>query len=131
MLKRIFMFLIILLLLLVNIPVMASEQPAEYKATITVTEDGGRYQIGFAEVEFKKDSLDLDQLPVTFDVRIYAENGINYIEFTPDIPDFYKQVHIRIGKFKGQLYDRAAGENIQVNVKKQQILAGHFSRYAF
>jgi len=131
MFKRTFMFLIILVLLLASIPVMASEQPAVYSSTITVTEDGGKYQIGFINVEFKKDSLDLDKLPITFDVQIYAENGIRYIEFTPDIPDFYKKVHISIDRFKGELYDRATGENIPVDIKKQQILAGHFSRYAF
>lgn len=109
---------------------MAAEQPVVFTQTITVTEEGGRYQIGFVNVEFKKDMLDLDE-PITFDVKIYAENGVAYIEFEPDVATFYKKVHIRIDKYDGLLYDVATGENISVDVKKQQILAEHFSRYAF
>ena len=131
MFKKITLFLMVFVLLLTSVPVMASEQPVEYKATITVTADGGRYQVGFINVEFKKDCLDPEQLPLTFDVQVYAENGANYIQFSPDIPKFYKQVHIRIDKYNGLLYDRALEKNITADVKKQQILAGHFSRYAF
>lgn len=108
---------------------MASDEPVIYKDTITVTEDGGRYQIGFVNVEFKKDFLDPAMLPRTFEVQVYAENGVGYIEFSPSTPNFFKKVHIRIDNYNGLLYDKAAGKNIQVNFKKQQILAEHFSRY--
>ena len=33
-------------------PVAADETPIIYKDTITVTKDGGRYQIGFINIEF-------------------------------------------------------------------------------
>ncbi|MFV9510120.1 hypothetical protein [Tepidibacillus sp. LV47] len=130
--KRIMFVIMTLVLLLSSIPVVAAEnKPVIYTDTITVTEDGGRYQVGFINVEFKKDFIDPAKLPATFEVKVYAENGVGYVEFAPDTPNFFKKVHIRIDKYDGLLYDQATGENIEVHVKKQQILAEHFSRYAF
>jgi len=114
-----------------NQSVVAAEEPVIYKDTITVTQDGGRYQIGFIEVEFKKDWLEADKLPVTFEVKIYAENGKGYIEFSPDIPHFIKKVHIRVDDYKGLLYDVAKGENIYVNYKHKNFTVEHFSRFCF
>lgn len=131
MLKRFVILLAVLALVLTGIPVFAAEQPAVYEDTITVTAEGGRYKIGFTELEFKKSFMKPEALPATFDVKIYAENGTAYIEFSPSVPDFCKKVHIRANAFRGVLYDTAAGKNVEVKVKKQQILAEHFSRYAF
>lgn len=130
MLKKTTLFLM-LVLLLVSSPVLALEQPVVYQSTITVTEDGGRYQIGFINVEFKKESLDAAKLPITFEVKVYAENGVNYIEFQPDVSEFYKKVHIRIDKFDGVIYDQATGVNISITTKNEQLVVEHFSRYAF
>lgn len=131
MLKKMTLFLM-LILLLVYTPVMAFEQqPAVYKSTITVTEEGGRYQIGFINVEFKKESLDATKLPITFEVSVYAENGINYIDFQPGVDQFYKDVHIRIDKFDGIIYDQATEVNIPLTTKNEQLVVEHFSRYAF
>lgn len=127
--KRLLLLFLILTLLIPGMTVSASDEPVIYKDTITVTADGGRYQIGFVNVEFKKDFIDPDMLPATFEVQVYAENGAGYIEFSPDTPIFFKKVHIRIDAYDGLLYDKAKGENIQVSFKKQQILAEHFSRY--
>lgn len=118
-------------LLLSSIPVSASDEPVIYRDTITVTADGGRYQIGFVNVEFKKDFLDPSMLPATFEVKVYADNGAGIIEFSPDTPNFFKKVHIRVDSYEGLLYDIAQGKNVQVKYKKQQILAEHFSRYAW
>ncbi|MGE5678088.1 MAG: hypothetical protein ACM3ZR_08535 [Pseudomonadota bacterium] len=127
-----FLSLVIVLSLLFSLtPVAAASEPVIYKETITVTGEGGRYQIGFINVEFKKDFLEEENLPVTFEVRVYAENGKGYIEFSPDTPEFYKKVHIRVDNYNGQLYDAAKGQNIQVNFKKVQILTDHFSRYCY
>jgi hypothetical protein len=107
------------------------QEPVTFESSITVGKDGGRFQVGFINVEFKKNFLDSSLLPATFDAQIYAENGQVYIEFTPDSPNFFKQVHLRIESYSGYIYDRAQGKNIYVNIKKQQIKAPHFSRYCF
>ena len=129
--KKILTLLLISFLVLASIPLMADEQPVVYKDTITVTEDGGRFQIGFVNIEFKKEFLDSGQLPATFDVKVSAENGVAGIEISPDTPEFFKKVHLRVSSYQGLLYDETACKNILVDIKKQQIIIGHFSRYAF
>ncbi|MFZ5967117.1 MAG: hypothetical protein ACOYVK_08070 [Bacillota bacterium] len=129
--KKWILLLLIMALLFTSIPVMAAENPIIFKDVITVTDEGGRYQIGFVNIEFKKEFIDESKLPATFGVEVYAENGVAYIEFNPDTPDFFKKVHIRIDKYDGTLYDKATGENIEVHIDKQQIKAEHFSRYSF
>lgn len=129
--KKLLLLFTIFSLLLSILPVTAASKPVIYKKTITITEDGGRYQIGFANVEFKKDFLEKEKLPYTLEVQIYAENGKGYIEFSPGAPKFIKKVHIRIAAYKGQLYDIAKGENIEVNFKKVSMLVDHFSRYCY
>jgi hypothetical protein len=129
--KKLILLILLLALLVPSMSAMASEAPVVYKSTITVTADGGRYQVGFASIEFKKEFLDQSMLPATFDVQIYAEDGKAYIEFSPDTPKFFKKVHIRAGAYEGLLYDRAKGENIPIDVKKQQLIVSHFSRYLF
>ncbi len=129
------LFFVVLALLLAIMPVMAEtevpEEPVEFSLVIDVDSEGGRYQVGFVNVEFKKEFLDQEYLPATFNATIYALDGKVYIEFKPDTILFYKQVHLRIDKYKGYIYDRATGENIYVEIKQQQILAPHFSRYCF
>jgi len=130
--KKRFIILLTLMMVFASLPVLAAaEEPVIYKDTITVTEDGGRYKIGFVEVEFKKDFLEKGMEPVTFDVEVYAEDGLAYIEFSPDAEDFAKKVHIRVDSYEGLLYDKTLGENIEVDIAKQQIVTSHFSRYCF
>lgn len=129
--KAILLITVLFVLLASSIPVLAITEPVIYKEMITITEDGGRYQVGFTEIEFKKEYMDSNNLPITFEVQIYAENGETYIEFKPDIPEFNKKVHIRVDKYQGVLFDKVAEKNIEVNIKNQQILAEHFSRYMF
>lgn len=128
--KLILLFLVVVLVFSCT-AVFASEKPVTFKDTITVTSDGGRFQIGFVNVEFKKDSLDSTMLPITFEVKVYADNGQGVIEFSPGVSKFYKKVHIRIDAYNGLLYDVSKGENVQVNFKNKQILADHFSRYCW
>lgn len=129
--KRALLLFVLMAVLLTSLMVTAIEPPIVYQERITVTEEGGRYQVGFVNVEFKKEFIDETMLPATFDVEVYAENGVIYIEFLPDTPDFFKNVHIRVAQYEGYIYDKATGENIYVNVPRQQIKAEHFSRYAF
>jgi hypothetical protein len=133
MMKRCVILFVALVLILTGIPGFAAEQPVVYKDTITVTADGGEYKVGFAEIIFEKDFMDPANLPATFTVEIYAENGTAYIEFSPNTSDFNKKVHIQAVKYKGLLYDQAEDvqKNIEIKVKKQQIVVDHFSRYAF
>lgn len=127
--RKVSLFLIVIVLLMTTIPSFASEEKVIYKEIITVTEDGGKFNIGFTEVKFKKNFIEKDRLPKTFEVKIYAENGQAYIEFLPDTSGFKKDVIIKVNEYKGLLYDIALGKNIEVNIKKQKIKAEHFSRY--
>lgn len=127
--KILVLFMVIMTIFSISIPSIAAEEYNVYKETITVTEDGGRYQVGFVNVEFKKNFISDEKLPATFEVQVYAENGVVYVEFSPDTPEFFKKVHIRVDKYNGLLYDKSLGKNIKVNINKQQILAPHFSRY--
>lgn len=127
--KKRLIILLTFMMIFASLPVLAAaEEPVIYKETITVTEDGGRYQIGFIEVEFKKDFLGKGMEPVTFDVEVYAENGLGYIEFSPDAEDFAKKVHIRVNSYEGLLYDKALGENILIDTGKVHLTTDHFSR---
>lgn len=131
MLKKISALLLMIVFLLSCIPAMAAEEPVIYKSIITVTDEGGRFQVGFVNLEFKKDFLPSDKLPVTFEVVVSARGGIAGVEITPSVEGFLKKVHIRVDEYSGLLYDETLGRNIQVYVKKQQIIVNHFSRYAF
>lgn len=126
--KKLLLLAMAFILLFTTMPAIAAERPVIYKDTITVTADGGRYQVGFVNVEFKKNFLDPSMLPTTFDVQVYAENGTAYIEFAPSTPLFFKSVHIRTDAYNGLLYDIAAKKNINVDIKHSQVLAQHFSR---
>lgn len=131
-LKKVFIpTLIIFAFIFSTVSAFAAESPVIYKDTITVTEKGGKFQIGFITLEFKKDFLEPERLPATFDVEIYAMNGIGYIEVSPDTADFLKKVHIRVDAYDGLLFDKALGHNIEMHVKKQHFWVDHFSMYAW
>lgn len=138
MLKKILMLALVLTIALASVPAFASDAsvapsdvPVTFSKTITVTEDGGRYQVGFVNLEFKKDFIDETNLPLTLKIEVYAENGTVYLESDVDTGVFCKYVHIRVADYNGLIYDRAAGKNIEVSIRKQQLLVKHFSRYAF
>jgi len=112
-------------------PISSTQEQVIFSDTITVSAQGGDYQIGFVTIDFPKNFLDKDQLPATFYVKIFAINGIAGIEITPDTPHFKKNVRIIVDKYNGYLYDISKDENIIVKVKKQVIIAKHFSWYRF
>ncbi|MTI70586.1 MAG: hypothetical protein FH751_10095 [Firmicutes bacterium] len=126
--KRVLSLMLVAILLFASVPAFAQENPVVYKETITVTEDGGRYEIGFINVEFKKGTLDSTK---TFEVKVYSENGKGYIEFSPDADNFNKKVHIKVKKYEGLIYDKVLNKNIEIDVSPQQILVDHFSRYCY
>lgn len=152
MLKKLTVILLLLTIVLSAVPVSAAgvsassaayriseshdrftsdKYPVIYKSTIKVTEYGGIYKVGFVEIIFKKDFIKPDMLPIIFNVEISAVNGVAGIEFYPDIPQFDRDVTIRVDSYKGLLYDKTKGKNIFVQIKKQQFKVQHFSRYAF
>ena len=134
------MVILVILLILTLSPVIASaktmgtevpEAPVTFEETIVITEDGGTFDVGFTKIKFPKDCLDDEILPLVVDIEIYAEDGIVYIEFTPDVDEFNAIIKITASKFEGYIYDRATGENIYVKIPKQKLWVTHFSRYCF
>lgn len=133
MLKKFGVLVVLLLVLFTSIvPVFADVEPVIYKRTVTVTNEGGFYQVGFATVEFKKDFLE-GQLPATFDIEVYSDSEKDEvgIQILPHEERLDKPVHVYVEAYEGFLYDKKKGENIWVNIKKQQIIVKHFSRFAF
>ncbi len=98
---------------------------------ITLTNKTSHFYVGFVRVDFKKDCLPEDQYPVTFEVKLYAEDGEVYIEFDPDVDDFFKDVQIHVYHFEGYIYDVAIDEYIYVEIPNEVFRVPHFSRWCF
>lgn len=143
MLKRLLPILLILMIIFTFIPAYAAEIPVKqeisnftnenaiFKDTITVTSDGGQYQVGFVTLKFPKDFIESSRLPITFEVEISAVDGIAGIEINPSTGDFLKKVQVKVDSYNGLLYDKTSDENVQVHIKHQILNLKHFSRYAF
>ncbi len=108
-----------------------NQESITYEETFTVTEKGGNFKIGFVKVQFKKDFLEDEYLPLVIGIQLYAENGLVYIDFSPDVIEFKKDIKIKTATFKGYIYDKAKGENIYVELPSQTFYVSHFSRYCF
>lgn len=121
-------FVLVLSLMLGTIAFAENENPVLFSGSFTVTNEGGKFQVGFVEIHFKKGSLPDGIDSITFNAQIYAENGDVYIEFSPDAK-FKKNVHLKCLGYEGYIYDRSAGINIFVKIKKQQLKTDHFSRF--
>lgn len=106
-------------------------QPVYIEKNINVTSDGGKYNVGFTQIDFKKSFIANENLPINFNVKIYAENGDVFIEFSPSVDAFFKDVKIHAYSYSGLIYDRALGHNIYVNIPNQILKVEHFSRYCF
>lgn len=102
-----------------------------FEEEITVDEKGGKFNVGFAELKFKNGWLDEEDLPITFTITVYAEDGEVYIEITPDVDVFLKDVVIRTMGYTGYIYDVSTGENIYVEIPKQKFEVEHFSRWCW
>lgn len=103
----------------------------ELTETFTVDEKGGHFDIGFTTVIFRNGFLDEDELPITFEVKLYAENGEVFIEFTPDVEVFEKEVIVHVFAFEGYIYDVATGEYVFVDISNNVFKVEHFSRYCY
>lgn len=129
MFKRWASFILILIVVLSTMSVFADVQQGPEVYTITVTEDGGRYQLGNVELTFKHDSMQKGMEPTTFTVQLYAENGTPYIQFDPSVDNFAKDVKIKVQKGEVSMYDIATGETANVQLENYNFKVEHFSRY--
>ncbi|MFZ5352549.1 MAG: hypothetical protein ACOZCL_07490 [Bacillota bacterium] len=109
MFKKLFVLLLITSLICSSTLIILADSSGPDVYTITVTEDSGSYTFGNIEVTFKKDSLGRSFEPVVFTVSVYAENGTPYIEFTPDVEEFFMDVHIKVKKGTMDFYDTVLG----------------------
>lgn len=114
--------------------VFADAQQAPEVYTITVTEDGGRYDFGNVELTFKKDSMEKGMQPVTFTVAFYAENGVPYIDISPSVDQFARDVKIKVEKGEVALYvvekGETTGETTNIDFENYTFKVEHFSRYS-
>lgn len=133
--KKFWSLLIVLTLLTASmLPAFADSAPVTpvvYESTFTVTSAGGTYNVGFVKVEFKKNFLGADMLPMTFKAKVFAVGELGCIEFSPDVAVFLKDVKIKVGAYKGALFDETTGASVLVDYKPQVISASHFSRYCW
>lgn len=100
-----------------------------FEETITLQNKNTKFDIGFVTVHFKKNALPKDLYPITFDVKVYAEDGDVYIEFSPDVEEFLKDVKIKVHNYEGFIFDVSLDEYILVDIPKQVFKVPHFSRW--
>ncbi len=146
--KRLLTLLVVLVMTFTSVPVAAAghsdnynhhskgtvesiQAPVVFNDTITVTEKGGKFTVGFVTLDFKKDFLPEGNLPATFYVKILVKNGEAGVEINPDTDNFNRKVLIKVDKYEGLLYDEILGKNIRIGIKNQVIAAEHFSWYRF
>lgn len=108
-----------------------SQKPVIYKSDLVVTKNGGAYEVGFTTIKFPKDFIDARKLPITIHVEVFSAGGVPFIEFTPDVPSFNKDVTICVDAYNGLLYDKTLKKNIKQHIRQQTFKVSHFSRYAF
>ena len=134
MFKKFASFILILAMVLSFTTVFADAQQAPEVYTITVTEDGGRYDFGNVELTFKKDSMEKGMQPVTFTVAFYAENGVPYIDISPSVDQFARDVKIKVEKGEVALYvvekGETTGETTNIDFENYTFKVEHFSRYS-
>lgn len=102
-----------------------------FTETITLQNRNSKFDVGFVTVQFNKNCVDEDLYPLTFDIEVYAEDGVIYIEFSPDVEEFFKDVTIHVHHYEGFIYDVALDEYIYVDIDNTVFRVDHFSRWAF
>ena len=129
MFKRWASFIIIVAMILSFSSVFAEVQQVPQSYNITVTEDGGKYNFDNVELTFKKNSIEKDMQQVTFEVALYVENGVPYIDINPSVELFAKDVEVKVKKGEIALYDIATGEIVNIQLENYNFKVEHFSRY--
>ena len=108
-----------------------SSQQVLINETITLLNKNSHFDVGFVRVDFKKNTLPEDAYPITFDVKVYAEDGQVFIEFTPDVDEFFKDVKITVSNYEGFIYDVGTDEYVYVDIHRTVFSVSHFSRWCF
>jgi hypothetical protein len=129
MLKRWAGFILIFVMLLSFSTVFADTQQAPQVYTITVTEEGGKYNFDNVELIFNKDSMGKGMQPITFTVSLYTESGVPYIDIMPSVESFSKNVSIKVQKGELEMYDIITGETLNMELENYSFNVEHFSRY--
>jgi len=107
------------------------EQHYLFEETITLRNSTTHFTIGFVRVDFQKNILPSSAYPITFHVRLYAEDNKVYIEFDPDVEQFFKHVIIHVYHYEGYLYDQATNQLIYLDIHPFMFKVPHFSRWCF
>lgn len=107
------------------------KQQVLFEETIVLSNHTSHFEVGFVRVDFKKNALPDEAYPITFEVKLYAEDGEIYIEFSPDVEEFFKDVKIHVFAFDGYIYDVSLEEFIYVEVPNFVFKVDHFSRWCF
>ncbi|MBN2604347.1 MAG: hypothetical protein JXR62_00830 [Bacilli bacterium] len=107
------------------------DQMIIFEGSVTIDNSMNKFEIGFVTVTFRKNFVEEDLYPITFDVKIYAEEGLVYIEFNPSMDAFFKDVQVHAFAYNGYIFDISTGENIYVEIPNQMFKVDHFSRYCF
>jgi hypothetical protein len=102
-----------------------------FEETVTLENKRTKVDVGFVTVEFKKNFLPNDMYPITFEIKLYAEDGKVYIEFSPDVDEFLKDVVVKVHPYDGYIYDVGIDEYIHVDIPKLKMKLPHFSRWCF
>lgn len=126
--KKKFMLVLALLMIISVVPSFAADANVVFEEQFVLTEKGGTFEVGFVKVKFPKDAT--ENLPMTIDAKVYAEDGVAYIEFT-DVDAFFKPVKISTKGYDDELYDVSLGENIVMDIDNQHFKVDHFSRWCF
>ena len=129
MFKRWASFILILAMILSFSTVFADVQQSPQVYNITVTEEGGKYNFSNVELTFKKDSMQKGMQPVTFTVTFYTENGVPYIDISPSVNQFARDVKIKVQKGEIKMYDIATDETVNIELENYNFKVEHFSRY--
>jgi len=108
-----------------------NEQQTLFEETVTLKNKQTKVDIGFVTVEFKKNFLPEDMYPITFEIKLYAEDGKVYIEFSPDVDEFLKDVVVKVHSYDGYIYDVGTDEFILVDIPRLTMKLPHFSRWCF
>ncbi len=126
--KAVVILVLILTILLSSMPALAAGVDGPWEGTYEISPKGGTIDCLIAQVSFKKNYLETDET-ITYKVKVYAEDGVPYIDIEPSVKEFKKKVTIQVSDFTGELYDIKTGQNVLVSTRKHKLKVKHFSRY--
>lgn len=109
---------------------IVSSEPI-FQENFTITNHNTKVDIGFVTVHFKKHFIAADMYPLTLEIKLYQEDGKIWIEFSPDVEYFLKDVTIHVHAYEGFILDIDQGDFVYVDVPHFVFKVSHFSRWCF